>query len=175
MRRFGPCGSETLHISIRDDARRRSRYPRSVYEAEAVRGLVGRYCDAVARFDVEAFASTWAPDATWFLPTGQEIRGREGIVELYRETRSRYALCIQEILSSLVDPAGRARWYVREFQWREGAEGSQLIGVYDDSLSGAATAPRFASRRFTLLYRGPADLSGRLHGPSRLEAFDLPS
>ncbi len=143
-----------------------------MYEVEALRALVGRYCDAVTRFDVEAFADTWALDAVWHIPGGEALRGREAIAERYAEIRALYSLCVQEILSSIVDPEGRARWYVRELQWREGAEGSQLIGVYDDSFSGEATSPRFASRRFTLLYRGPADLSGRLHGASRLAAFD---
>lgn len=143
-----------------------------MYDAEAVRALVGRYCDAVARFDVEAFGATWAQDANWHLPGGEVLRGRETIASRYREIRALYSLCIQEVLSSIVDPAGRARWYVRELQWREGTEGSQLIGVYDDTFCGSVDAPLFASRRFTLLYRGPADLSGRLHGTSRLDPFD---
>ena len=152
-------------------ARSLSGYRLAVYEVEALRALVGRYCDAVARFDVEAFAATWGPDAIWHFPRGEDLHGREAIAARYREARAGYALCVQEILSSIVDPAGSARWYVRELQWREGAQGSQLIGVYDDTFCGDAEVPLFASRRFTRLYRGPADLSGRLHGTSQLAPF----
>jgi len=143
-----------------------------VYEVEGIRALVGRYCDAVARFDVDAFGATWAQDASWYVPGGEVIQSRAVIVARYRELRAGYSLCVQELLSSLVDPEGRARWYVRELQWREGREGSQLIGVYDDTFCGDGDRPLFASRRFTLLYRGPADLSGRLHASSRLAPFD---
>ena len=137
-------------------------------EAEAVRRLVGRYCDAVLRFDVEAFAATWAEDAVWHIPGSEDPRGRDAIAKTYAEVRGLYAMCVQEILNEVIEPAGRARLTVRELQWREDGSGQQLIGVYDDTLSGPPDDPRFASRRFTLLYRGPLDVSGRLYGPSRV-------
>ena len=139
-----------------------------MFEPEAVRRLVGRYCDAVTRFDPDQFGDTWAEDGVWHLPGGQEVRGRPDIVALYGDSRARFALCVQELLSSVIDPAGHARFTVRELQWPKDGEGSQLIGVYDDTYSGPPDAPRFASRRFTILYRGSADLSGRLFGPERL-------
>lgn len=141
-----------------------------MYETEAVRRLVGRYCDAVLRFDPDAFGASWAEDAVWHIPGGDDVHGRASIVSTYAEFRALYAMCVQEILGSLIEPAGRARLTVRELQWRTEGEDSQLIGVYDDTFSGPADAPLFASRRFTLLYRGPVDLSGRLYGPSRLRA-----
>lgn len=141
-----------------------------MFEPEAIRKLVARYCDAVLRFDAEAFGATWAPDAVWHIPGGDDVHGREAITRTYAEIRALYPMCVQEILSSIIEPEGRARTTVRELQWRPEGEGSQLIGVYDDTFSGPPDAPLFASRRFTLLYRGPADLSGRLYGPSRLAA-----
>ena len=145
-----------------------------MYEAEPVCRLVGRYCDAVTRFDVEAFAATWDEDAVWIVPGADPLEGRAAIVAQYRDVRALYALCVQELLSSVVDPSGWARWYVRELQWRERdgeVVGSQLIGAYDDRVTGPAESPRFASRRFTMLHRGPVDLSGRLYGASRLGAL----
>ena len=139
-----------------------------MYEPEAIRRLIARYCDAVLRFDREAFAATWAAAAVWHIPGGEDLRGREAITERYCELRGLYPMCVQEILGSLILPES-ARTTVRELQWKPEGEGSQLIGVYDDTFSGPADAPLFASRRFTLLYRGPADLSGRLHGPERLD------
>ena len=146
------------------------------YDDRAVRNLVGRYCDAVARFDPEAFASLWAEDAVWYIAGGRDRQGREEIASLFREARAPFRLCIQEILSSIVGPDACARWYVRELQWRADDTVSQLIGVYDDTFKGPPEAPSFASRRFTVLYRGAFDGSGRLYGPSELAApgrFDL--
>jgi ketosteroid isomerase-like protein len=142
-----------------------------VYEPEAVRTLVARYCDAVLRFDSEAFAATWAEDAVWHIPGADDVHGRDAIAAKYSEIRVLYPMCVQELLSALIDPAGRGRFTVRELQWRPDGDGSQLIGVYDDTFSGPPDLPLFASRRFTILYRGPVDLSGRLYGPSRLTPF----
>jgi hypothetical protein len=140
----------------------------SEYGHGPVTRLVGRYCDAVARFDLEAFASLWAEDAIWHIAGGEDRHGRESIVQLFREARAPFALCIQETLSSILDPAGRARWYVRELQWRKDGQTRQLIGVYDDTLTGPTDAPLFASRRFTVLYRGRIDLAGKLYDISKL-------
>ena len=38
-----------------------------MYEPEAIRRLIARYCDAVLRFDREAFAATWAAAAVWHI------------------------------------------------------------------------------------------------------------
>ena len=146
------------------------------YEEGPITRLVGRYCDAVARFDVEAFGALWADDAIWHIAGGDDRHGRDAIVELFGEARAPFALCIQEILSSIVEPTGHARWYVRELQWKpiesdqDGTshKARQLIGVYDDTFTGPAEAPLFASRRFRVLYRGPTDLSGRLYPSSTL-------
>lgn len=139
-----------------------------VYEHGPVASLVGRYCDAVARFDVDAFSALWTEDAIWYIAGGDDRHGRPAITRLFRSARAPFELCIQETLSSIVDPSGRARWYVRELQWRRDGAASQLIGVYDDVLAGSPDDPRFASRRFSVLYRGPLEASGRLY-----EASDL--
>ena len=146
------------------------------YEPGPLTRLVGRYCDAVARFDLEAFASLWAEDAIWFIAGAEDRHGREAIVDLFREARAPFALCIQETLSAIIEPTGHARWYVRELQWpqeghkegRHDGRTRQLIGVYDDTFTGPAGDPLFASRRFSVLYRGPVDLSGRLYDPATL-------
>ncbi len=133
-----------------------------------ITNLIGRYCDAVARFDLDAFAEIWAADAIWYIAEGDDRHGREAIVELFREAREPFELCIQETLSSIIDSSGRARWFVRELQWRKDGRTKQLLGVYDDIYTGPREAPIFASRRFTVLYRGPTDLSGKLYPASRL-------
>ena len=99
------------------------------YSVADVTNLVGRYCDAVARFDIEAFAALWAEDAIWHIAGGDDRHGRDAIVDLFRSARAPFELCIQETLSSIVDPRGHARWYVRELQWRRDGRRLQLLDV----------------------------------------------
>ena len=75
-------------------------------DADGVRDLVARYCDAVTRVDVDAWTACWAVDATWVVPGTGELRGRTEIVEWFTETRSKYDLCVQELLSGRIDVDG---------------------------------------------------------------------
>jgi hypothetical protein len=131
--------------------------------------LVGRYADAVLRFDAERFAALWTTDAEWVVAGGEPLRGRTLIVETFVRARSGFSLCVQEIMSGYVDrPTGAdrtAHWQVRELQWRPDGRGSQLIGVYHDDIRAVEESWCFARRRFELLYRGPLDVSGRLYLP----------
>ena len=127
--------------------------------------LVGRYADAVLRFDADRFARLWTEDAEWVVAGGEPLRGRDVIVETFVRARSAFRLCVQEITSGYVDPPAGAHWQVRELQWRPDGTGSQLIGVYHDDLQAVDGVWCFARRRFELLYRGPIDLSGRLYLP----------
>jgi hypothetical protein len=143
---------------------------------DRVGDLVGRYCDAVLRADTAAFADLWTSDGQWLIAGRPPIAGPAAIAELFERTRSKYRLCVQEILSGVVDPAPAspdqsrwaARWQVRELQWGGGESGDdgaqQLIGVYHDLVADdGGPHLRFAQRRFEVLYRGPIDLSGRLY------------
>jgi hypothetical protein len=129
--------------------------------------LVGRYADAVLRFDAERFAALWTVDAEWVVAGGEALRGRAAIVETFVRARSGFRLCVQETMSGYVDPpAGddvSAHWQVRELQWRPDGTGRQLIGVYHDDLRAVDGSWCFARRRFELVYRGSLDLSGRLY------------
>jgi hypothetical protein len=148
---------------------------RAVAVELAVRNLVGRYCNEVSTADVDRWASTWTPDATWGIPGEGVVRGRDAIRETFARIRATYLLCVQELLSGTVDVLddahATARWYVRELQWsrREGAVvGSELIGIYDDEVEiGADGEARFGSRTFALLYSGPVALDGRFHRAAR--------
>jgi hypothetical protein len=139
----------------------------------AVRNLAGRYCDAVARFDIEAFRSCWTDDADWVVPNVKTTSGRDAIVRLFATLRGGFRLCIQELLSGVVEPAGEgsaatARWQIRELQWRADGTTSCLIGIYTDRIVLDGGLWRFARRRFDALYRGPVDLSGAVLEPSDL-------
>lgn len=139
--------------------------------------LVARYCDAVARFDRELFASLWTPDAVWATTRG-DIVGRERITATYVKLRSGYEFSIQSLLSGTVDVApdggsARARWQIRELGRTTSGEGMELYGVYTDDCVPAVDAAaeagpgaepgrrwQFARRRFDPLYRSAIVLTG---------------
>ena len=41
----------------------------------AIRGLIARYCDAVNRYDSDAWAGTWANDGRWYFLDGVHEAG----------------------------------------------------------------------------------------------------
>jgi hypothetical protein len=131
----------------------------------AVTNLIGRYCDAVLRCDIDTFAGCWTDDAVWSIPGKGRVEGRPAIVEAFAEIRPTYLRCVQEILNSRVEPidAGRATctFEVRELQWGTSG-GSELIGVYHDTVVVDAGRATFTSRDFELVYTGPVELTGRL-------------
>lgn len=133
--------------------------------------LVGRYCDAVLRVDVDGFAGTWTSDATWSIPGEGTISGRAEIARTFARIRGEYPLCVQEILNGQVhDIDGRqvrVEWQVRESQWRPDGTRSELIGVYHDELRlESDTTWRFASRAFELVAQNTTDGTARVRlGP----------
>ncbi|HEX7095732.1 MAG TPA: nuclear transport factor 2 family protein [Acidimicrobiales bacterium] len=139
----------------------------------AVRNLAARYCDAVLRADAERFASCWAPDARWVVPGGDTIEGRDRITALFVKLRRPFALCVQELLSGVVEPAGEgsglaavATWQIREVQRRDDESTNCVLGVYHDEVREDDDGVlRFARRRFDVVYRGPLDLSGTVWPP----------
>ena len=144
---------------------------------EGVRDLVARYCDAVTRFDIDAWAACWDAAAVWVVPGTGELRGRPEIVEWFTRTRATYDLCIQELLSGRVDvdvdgSTARARWYVRELQHSLDGSGGELVGVYDDAMAcGFDDRWCFTRRGFHLLYRGRRELPGRVYRTAPPPAF----
>lgn len=136
----------------------------------AISNLVGRYCDAVLRCDIDTFTDCWTDDATWAIPGKGVVEGRAAIVEAFFEIRPTYRLCVQEILNSRIEPDddahARCTFQVRELQWRSDGDGSELIGVYHDTVVIDGDRAWFTHRDFELLYNGPVTLTGRLR-PAR--------
>ncbi len=137
-------------------------------EPETVADLVGRYADAVLRADQVRFASLWTEDAEWAVVGSEPVVGLPAIVETFTRSRSRFRLCIQQVLSGYLDPpadgpSASAHWQVREMQWRADGTAGEVIGVYHDTLRRVDGAWRFARRRFELVYRGPLELPGRVY------------
>ena len=144
--------------------------PEQVALVVAAHDLVGRYCDAVLRADVAAFGDAWAVDAEWVIPGREPVVGRAAIVELYSSLVTPIRRTVQEVLSGTVEPTSastaRARWQVRELQWRTDGTTRELLGVYRDAIAlDAEGVARFTSRAFEVLYAGEATLPGRLREP----------
>ena len=139
----------------------------------AISNLVGRYCDAVLHCDLDTFTDCWTDDATWAIPGKGIVEGRAAIVDAFAEIRPTYRLCVQEILNSRIEPLddthARCTFQVRELQWRADGDGSELIGVYHDTVVVDAGRASFTHRDFELLYNGPVELTGRLRTPRRID------
>ncbi len=134
----------------------------------AIADLVHAYCDAVCRNDAAAWGDTWADDAEWDLGRGV-VTGKGAIVGLWLEAMGRYSVVIQNAFNSTAVVEGdraSGRCYVIEHV--QGADGTphQMLAWYDDAYARTPAGWRFASRRLTVLYRGPADLSGDFTRPS---------
>jgi hypothetical protein len=128
---------------------------------DEVENLAGRYCAAVLSGDVDTFSSCWHADAEWVVPGGYVHSGRERITHVFTKARVPFRLCVQELLSGVVEPAGeesgaaRAVWQIRELQWRTDGTQTFLIGTYaDDCRRGDDGIWRFARREFTEVLRG---------------------
>lgn len=138
-----------------------------------VQNLVGRYCDAVLRIDLDGFADCWTEDATWSIPDDGAVIGRDAIVAVFARIRPSYAQCVQEILNGTISYVGgddaSARWQVREMQWNVDGTANELIGVYHDTMARSDDGTlRFTRRDFELIYSGAPDGSGRLRPPRPL-------
>lgn len=134
-----------------------------------VRNLAGRYCDAVLRGDRDRFANCWTADAEWVVPGGEVLAGRDAIVDRFLELRRLSVLCVQELLSGVIEPGEAsgadavATWQIRETQRRSDGWVICTVGVYQDVMRRDDDgALRFARRQFDLVYRGPLNYAGRV-------------
>ncbi len=135
----------------------------------AIAGLVHRYSDAVCRRDESQWTACWALDATWDLGRGV-FSGRAAIVDTWVEAMGRYTMVIQNAMNGTATcegDRGTGRWYIVEHVSAADTTPSMMLAYYDDEyvrVSGAGAGGEgdwaFASRRLTIMYRGPADLSG---------------
>jgi SnoaL-like domain len=139
----------------------------------AINDLVHLYCDAVARKDKEQWAATWAKDARWELGHERITEGREAIVNLWVMALDRYAVVLQLAHSGTAETddatgTGAGRWYFTENTQSMKGDRGVMVGYYDDTYSRSEGKWVFASRVLTVLYRGPADLSGTFTIPPPL-------
>jgi ketosteroid isomerase-like protein len=126
---------------------------------DRVSNLAGRYCAAVLSGDVKEFADCWADDARWAVPGGHEYESRTRITSVFEKVRVPFRLCVQELLSGVVEPHGpdhaSAVWQIREMQWRTDDTQTFVIGTYSDECARDADGIwRFTRRQFDEVVRG---------------------
>jgi uncharacterized protein (TIGR02246 family) len=126
---------------------------------DKVANLAGRYCAAVVSGDAKDFADCWTHDARWVVPGGHEHEGREHIARVFEKVRVPFRLCVQELLSGVVEPRGNdaatATWQIRELQWRTDGTQTFVIGTYtDDCERDTDGIWRFTRREFSVIERG---------------------
>ena len=135
----------------------------SIGDELAIRDLVARYADAVARGDAEAWAATWAEDGEWHI-FGQPTRGRDAVVALWKTLMGTLSFVLQVPSSGIIriDGArGTGRWHVTEHGKRVDGAATLTLGTYQDEYCRVGDGWRFRVRRFDALYLGPPDLSAR--------------
>ncbi len=130
-----------------------------------IEDLVHRYSDAVVHRDAEQWASTWAPEGVWDLGGERLVKGRKAIVERWLESMARYPVVVQTVLNGAVEldedaGTGSGRWYVQEMARRTDGEAVVMVAHYDDAYVRVDGGWRFAARKLSIHYRGPADISG---------------
>jgi uncharacterized protein (TIGR02246 family) len=128
--------------------------PPSPATDNALRQLIGRYCDAVLRKDAAAFGSCWTTDGSWVL--GKAIDGRDAIQAAFGKLIAGYTYLVQTAPNAVfeIDEAagtGSGRVTIQEtFESKKDGPGT-LLGVYHDRYQRVGNTWLFAERRIEII------------------------
>ena len=122
------------------------------------------YADGVMQRDAQIWGDTWATDGEWHLAPGMEpVKGREELKAFWTGVMQCYPWVLHWVQPGMIVVDGdtaTARFYVQENIKDAQDEGFRVAGVYNDELVRENGEWKFAVRRFSVLYRGPVDMSG---------------
>lgn len=136
-----------------------------------IRNLIGRYVDAIHRRNADDWGATWADDAVWSLPNGEdpanpiEVSGKSAIVETWKSTMSGFPFVMHMAHSGVIDVegvSGTGRWYVSETLQASDGSAFGVFGLYKDLYTKETGAWLLRRRDFYILYSGPAELPGQV-------------
>ena len=125
----------------------------------AIRNLIGRYCDAVNRYDSSAWAATWALNGKWYF-MDEVHEGRDSILQFWSSVMAMLDFAIMQAGSATLNiesDTASGRWYTQEIVRTRGEQGRAIVGVYDDTYTRASGEWLIASRRYHKLYESPTD------------------
>jgi ketosteroid isomerase-like protein len=134
----------------------------SIEDESALRNLMARYVDAVARNDAAAWASTWAADGVWNL-LGTPVTGRDNILGLWQQMMGGFEFAIMMPSSCLFDITGdtaSGHWYLQEYTRDLEGNGSIVLSRYLDTYVKQDGQWLYQSREYGFIYHGAPDLSG---------------
>ncbi len=132
----------------------------------ALRRLSARYIDAVNRRDGEDWIRCWSEDGRWSL-LGNSVSGRGDILGFWQQLMAGFDFVLMLPGSSLFDINGEraeGHCYLQEHSRDSNGQAASIIGRYRDVYRRTDGQWLFEQRDYTLLYSGPADLSGHYHG-----------
>ncbi len=138
----------------------------STQDELAIRTLVARYCDAVNRYDGEAWAATWAEDGQWFF-LDQVHEGRDTILAFWSSVMAQLEFAVMLANSAVIQVDGEratGRWYTQEVVRTRGEHGRSIVGLYDDHYTRKSGQWFIQSRRYHKLYEVPTD-AREVHRP----------
>ncbi len=128
----------------------------------ALKTLMARYVDAVNRRDGEAWATTWAVDASWNL-LGMEVEGRSNILSLWQQVLQGFEFAIMMPSSATFEVRGNeatGHWYLHEYTRDNEGKASTILSHYLDNYRKIDGQWFYQSRHYSLIYHGDPDLSG---------------
>ena len=134
----------------------------NVEDELALRNLMSRYIDAVARRDGDAWAATWCEDATWSFP-GSEVSGSASILALWRQMMEGFDFALMMPSSCLFEIDGdtaSGHWYIQEHTRDREGNCAMLLSRYRDRYRREDGEWRYLSREYQIIYHGSPDLSG---------------
>jgi ketosteroid isomerase-like protein len=133
----------------------------------ALRNLMGRYVDAVNRYDADAWIATWAEDGVWNL-LGSPVQGRANILALWRQMMASFEFALMLPSSCLFDVQGNTasgHWYLHEYTRDLQGTATTVLSRYVDTYVKQDGHWLFQSRQYHFIYNGPADLGGTYTRP----------
>ena len=131
--------------------------PPSPATDNALRQLIARYCDAVARNDAAAFGACFTADATWLLH--KPVEGREAISAHFSKLMATVKWLVQTAPNPVfeIDEAagvGTGRVVIHESYDSKKTGPGSLVGVYHDRYQRVGNAWLFAERRIEIISQG---------------------
>ena len=130
-----------------------------LHAVEDIRNLVGRYCDALSRLDLQAVGECWTDDGIWTL-FDEDITGRRAILAAIRELTTRLDWIVQHANSPVIEVDG------------DTATGCWQIAEYARRSSGGSSRPSTSARKAVLtLTSFHRTLSHSSVGAARIEVI----
>ena len=120
----------------------------------AIRELIESYNAAVIENDAKAWESNWSSDGLWNLGEGQEIEGREAILNHWQEAMEVFSfvgMFAQPKFISIDGDTAYAHWHTNELAKKSDGEMLRIVGLYKDIYRREATGWKILERRYEIL------------------------